>query len=77
VNHFIDSRENKQALARGEFIQPIQQAGQAKQTGWVDEKQRLGYEHLGVDDGVGAGVDMVATGRKSAELPSYREALKR
>jgi hypothetical protein len=35
---------------------------------WVDEKQKLRVEDLGT------GVDRV--GRGSAELPSYREALK-
>jgi hypothetical protein len=79
VNHFIKSREQKQALARGEFVQPKaleeqkQELGDVRGVqggGWVDEKQQLRMENLG------AGIDRVGTNRNSVDLPSYREALK-
>lgn len=75
VNHFIESRQQKQALARGQYVQPRaleqgkQEMGVDMGRGeWVDEKQNLRIEDLGT------GVDRVA--RNSVELPSYREALK-
>lgn len=79
VNHIIEHREQKQALARGEFVQPKaledgkQEMGVERgvqQSGWVDEKQQLGMEDLGV------GVDRVGTNRNIVDLPTYREALK-
>ena len=75
VNHFIESRQQKQALDQGQYIQPraLEQGEQEigvdiKRGEWVDEKQKLRIEDLSM------GVDRVA--RNSVELPSYREALK-
>ena len=82
MNHIIESREQKQALARREYIQPrtLEQGEKQdmgierglRQSEGVDEKEQLRIEDLGMD--VGVGVDRVR--RRSIELPSYREALK-
>ena len=77
VNHIIEHREQKHALARGDFIQPraLEEGNQAMRIGrgvqqseQVDEKQDMRFENLGM------GVDRV--GGRSIELPTYREALK-
>jgi hypothetical protein len=82
VNHIVEHREQKLALARGMFVQPhgALEGGKPEmdvdsavardlaRSEWVDEKQRLGR------DGVGLGVDRVE--RESGQLPSYGEALK-
>ena len=75
VNHIIESRQQKQAYSRGQYVQPRALEQGQQEIGvdlgrgqWVDEKQKLRIEDLGT------GVDRVRRG--SVELPSYREALK-
>ena len=85
VNHIIETRQQKQALAREEIVQPraleeVKQergvderlAKELARKEWEVEKLKSKIEDLGM--GVGDGVDWA--GRSRGDLPSYREALK-
>ena len=91
MNHIIENRQHKQALIRGDFVQPRALEEGKQEMGvdgslarelargeWADEKQKTRIEDLGRDFGTDArvGAGVDRVERESVGLPTYGEALK-